>query len=271
MNWFRVTLQGLPAGREQVWGLLYKFDCVGLEETDGGSCHAYFDAGVDTGQLLQSLRLNPLVGSAEGSWIESENWHARWMESYGSFRVGPFFIRPSWKSDLPPPQAIEIVMDPQSAFGTGTHATTQLCLKSLADLIPGARALTDVGCGSGILSIAARKLSPDIKLLALDLDWEACRVCRDNARINGVHVDILCGPFDATRHNFDLIVANLQLDELVRLRDNFHERTSAGAQLLMSGVLTEQAAELRSAYESGFSLLQQYEQENWTACLYQRQ
>ncbi|MBI4456358.1 MAG: 50S ribosomal protein L11 methyltransferase [Acidobacteria bacterium] len=269
-EWLLITLRCLPAGKEDVWAILYKFHCIGLEETDSGSILAYFPVDTDRKQVLASLRTCPLILSAEESTVAGQEWHTRWMESYQSFRVNPFFIRPSWRQDHPPPDAVEIVMDPKAAFGSGTHATTQLCLSHLPALVAGKRCMIDVGCGSGILSIAASKIAPRIKLVALDHDPGATFVCRENATINNVSFHIVCGTLACMRERADLIVANLQLDELVRLEADFQARTLPAAALLLSGILKEQIVDLRQTYDPRFDLQDLYFRDDWVAMVYRR-
>ncbi len=269
-EWVQVTLRFLPADKETAWALLYKFDCIGVEEIEPDRCRAYFSPQVDARQILACLRGSPAVRDARATRIESQDWHRQWMDSYHSFQVGPFFIRPSWEVSEPPPGKTEIVMDPNGAFGTGTHATTQLCLKSLPGVLMGKRSAVDLGCGSGILSIAARKTAPDTRLVAIDNDFEACIVCRDNALINCVSFPIVCGAFASTKACVDLIVSNLDLNALVSLAAQFHARTLSGAILLLSGILNEQERELRQAYEPAFSLTELHTQDEWLAFVYQR-
>lgn len=270
-EWLRVLLRCPPSEKEAAWALLYRFDCIGLEETDPESCCAYFPAGADPAPILAALSSASWVHHLEASIVAAQNWHARWLDSYRSFRVGRFFIRPSWRQERPEPGTIEIVMDPKGAFGTGVHATTQLSLKALPGLVQGRRSMADVGCGSGILSIAARKISSSsMKVVALDNDPEAIAVCRGNAAINNVTFDILCGTLAASRHRVDLIVANLQLDTLVRLTPEFCDRTEPAATLLLSGVLADQVSEVRAVYEPVFELQSLGFQDEWAARVYRR-
>ena len=191
------------------------------------------------------------------------------MESYASFRVGPFFVRPRWISVPSPPGTCEIVMDPQQAFGTGTHATTQLCMESLAAL-PLKGSMLDLGCGSGILSIAARKLAPKLSVTALDNDRQACEICRQNLAINGVDFPVLCGTLDSVRRSFDLIVANLQLDDLIDLRERLRDRLRPGGLLLASGILTEQRSMIVEAYSPRFLPAGESQRDDWMAILFHR-
>ncbi|HEV8131205.1 MAG TPA: 50S ribosomal protein L11 methyltransferase [Acidobacteriota bacterium] len=269
-QWVQVSLRCSPADKESVWAILYQFECVGLQETEPDHCRAYFPARVDPDSILESLRACPSVQSAEVSILLAQDWHARWMENYHSFSVGPFYIRPGWESGTAPHGAVEIVMDPKGAFGTGTHPTTQLCLLQLPHVLNERRSGIDLGCGSGILSIAAKKFAPQLRLAALDSDFEACLVCRENAVINHVDFPIVCAAFGAIHNPMDLIISNLQLDELVHLAADFHRLTLSGALLLLSGILAEQESDLRRAYDPLYQLKSVRAQDEWLAFVYQR-
>ena len=269
-EWVQVNLRFLSAHKETAWALLYQFDCIGIEEIEPDQCRAYFPPQVDARQVLACLRGSPAVREAQAARIQSKDWHRQWMDSYHSFKVGKFFIRPRWEAVEARPEATEIVIDPKSAFGTGTHATTQLCLKSLPKLLVGKRRGIDLGCGSGILSIAARRVSPGTQVVAVDNDLQACIECLENARINRVCFPIVCGTFASTGGFADLIVSNLELNALVSLAPEFRVRTFPGAILLLSGTLQDQESDLRQAYEPEFSLQEFLVQDEWLAFVYQR-
>jgi ribosomal protein L11 methyltransferase len=204
------------------------------------------------------------------SILPSENWHSRWMKNYRSFRVEPFLIRPSWEAAQFEPGLVEVVMDPKGAFGTGTHETSQMCLKYLPRVVAGRRSALDLGCGSGILSIALCKLAARLCVLALDNDFQACQVCRDNREINDVRFSIACGEISTTRGMFDLIVANLQMDLLLKLLPDFLERTLPGAILVLSGLLGEQIDPVRHLYDNSLRLQHLERQGDWAAVVYSR-
>jgi ribosomal protein L11 methyltransferase len=112
-------------------------------------------------------------------------WEERWREFHRPFWLGPLWIGPPWEQ--PPPDATAVVIDPGRAFGTGSHPTTRLCLAFLLELEP--TSLVDVGCGSGVLSVAAAKLGFD-PVVAVDREPAAVEAARRNARTNGVAIDV---------------------------------------------------------------------------------
>src|SRR6185503_17195037 len=115
-------------------------------------------------------------------------WEDRWREFHRPVEIGPLWVGPPWET--PPPGAIAVVVDPGRAFGTGAHPTTRLCLELLLDLPRGS--LLDVGCGSGVLSIAAAKLGFH-PVRAVDLDPQAVEATRRNAAANGVVLEVELG------------------------------------------------------------------------------
>jgi ribosomal protein L11 methyltransferase len=142
----------------------------------------------------------------------------------------------------------EVVLDPGMAFGTGSHATTALCLAALSDLLgdrPGA-AVLDVGTGSGLLAIAARKLGAG-RVAANDNDPVAVEVARENAARNGVALELTSAPVGAIAGRFDVVVANILANVLVALAPELAAKVAPGGVLLLSGILGSQEEEVRRA------------------------
>jgi ribosomal protein L11 methyltransferase len=160
-----------------------------------------------------------------------EGWEDRWRAFHHGVMVGRFWVGPPWEDA--PPGAEAIVIDPGRAFGTGAHPTTRLTLELLQELEPAS--LLDVGCGSGVLSIAAAKLGFG-PVLAVDLDETAIQVTLENARLNGVEIDAWCA--DALVDELpdtEVVIANIALDVVERLLP----RVSAGL-AVTSGYLDSQ-------------------------------
>jgi ribosomal protein L11 methyltransferase len=138
----------------------------------------------------------------------AEGWEDAWRTFHHGVRVGRLWVGPPWEE--PPADAVPVVIDPGRAFGTGAHATTRLCLELLQDV--GARSVLDVGCGSGVLAIAAAKLGPGRPVAAFDVDEVALEVTRANAAANDVAVDVLTELRPAR-----LAVMNIALDVVERM------------------------------------------------------
>lgn len=166
-------------------------------------------------------------------------------------------IRATWHEAGTDESREEIVLDPGLAFGTGSHPTTALCLLALEEAVARwqlqgrAPSLLDLGCGSGILSIAALRLGAD-RALAIDNDPEAIEVTRENAERNGVADRLQATVTGPEQHAgvWDLIAANIQLGVLQMLAPAAAERLAPGGEIFLSGLLEDQAAEARAAYEA---------------------
>ena len=181
--------------------------------------------------------------------IPDEDWSEGWKKDLRPLDVGRVRVRPSWIDAPAPAGAVEVVLDPGMAFGTGSHPTTSLCLAALSDLLaekPGASVL-DVGTGSGLLAIAARKLGAG-RVAANDNDPVAVEVARENAARNGAAIELTVAPVDAVAGSFDLVVANILANVLVALAPALAAKLAPGGVLLLSGILGPQEEEVRRAH-----------------------
>lgn len=169
------------------------------EESDGVELAAYTDAGGEE-------RLWHVFGAVRGRDVD-EGWEERWRLFHRPVRVGRFWVGPPWEE--PDADALAIVVDPGRAFGTGAHPTTRLCLELLAELEPAS--VVDVGCGSGVLSIAAAKLGFG-PVVAVDVDPQAIEATGRNAAANGVAIEAFAADAtsDALPHA-DVAIANIAL------------------------------------------------------------
>jgi len=185
--------------------------------------------------------------------LRDRAWERVWMDDFSPIQMGPrLWICPSW-SEPPDASAINVYLDPGLAFGTGTHATTAMCLAALDDAVRGGERVVDYGCGSGILAIAALSLGAS-SALGVDNDPQALTASRDNAQRNQIEassLDILFPEspgIDAWVGNSDLVVANILAGPLLTLADELIGLMTPGAKLLLTGILTEQAPELIERY-----------------------
>ena len=178
---------------------------------------------------------------------------------------GPLWIVPTWHTP-PEPDAINLVLDPGLAFGTGSHPTTRMCLQWLVRERP-TGAVLDYGCGSGILAIAAAKLGAG-QVVGVDIDPQAVRSAHDNADANGVTAaffdasDTLPSPYDKQKH--DVVLANILANPLRILAPALTARLKPGASLVLAGLLAEQAEELIGIYSPWLTLRVADTQEGWS-------
>jgi ribosomal protein L11 methyltransferase len=206
-----------------------------------------------------------------------DEWRDVWKKYFRAIRVGKsFIVRPSW--DLTSVTTLStdrvIDLDPGRAFGTGGHASTRLVI-ALAETVaerraPGAvRSFLDLGCGSGILAIAGARLWPDAAGLAIDNDPEATACTQENLERNQVTgVRVATGTLADAGGPHDVILANIQADVLLEIASDMCPRLAAGGALILSGLLTPDAAAVRARYqERGLTLVATREEDEWTALL----
>ena len=198
-----------------------------------------------------------------------DEWRDVWKQYFRATRVGrTFLIRPSW--DLKP--AVEgdrvIDLDPGRAFGTGGHATTRLVI-TLAEEIAdrSVERFLDLGCGSGILSIAAVRLWPQARGLAVDVDPESVATTEENLALNKVTtVETRVGSLDGVAGASDLVLANIEAGVLAALAADFPARVAAGGAVILSGILVDQAdVVLRAFAAAGFALEARRDEDEWAA------
>jgi ribosomal protein L11 methyltransferase len=201
-------------------------------------------------------RLEAEFGPVRAELVEP-GWEERWREFHRPIWVGPLWVGPSWEEA--PTDAIAVVVDPGRAFGTGSHPTTRLCLEFLTELEPGS--LIDVGCGSGVLSIAAAKLG-FAPIHSVDVELAAVEATARNAAANGVeldvrHADALTSELPAT----DLVVANIHLAGVQALAPRIKAR-----RLVTAGYFHSRMPEA-----PGFRHVERRIDGGWAADLFERQ
>lgn len=197
----------------------------------------------------------PLHGAWTWEELPEKDWVAENQQSFRPFQVGRFWVHPSHIADNIPSGLIALRIDAGMAFGTGTHATTRGCLEMLSLLDPAeTKNSVDVGCGTGILAMAAAKLW-NRPILGGDNDPQAVEVAIENAELNGVAE--LCRYYTSiglrarelsTPAPYDLIIANILAGPLMELSESFAASVRAGGRVLLSGLLVEQAEMILSTY-----------------------
>ncbi|HSX70326.1 MAG TPA: 50S ribosomal protein L11 methyltransferase, partial [Pseudomonas sp.] len=218
---------------------------------------ALFEADTDPANLVAHLQL--LTGGElpahEIEHIADQDWERSWMDNFQPMRFGRrLWIVPSWHA-APEPEAVNLLLDPGLAFGTGTHPTTALCLEWLDGQELANCTVIDFGCGSGILAIAALLLGAP-QALGTDIDPQALEASRDNASRNGIDPARfpVYLPADLPQQPAEVVVANILAGPLVSLAPQITALVKAGGRLALSGILAEQADEVRAAYADAFDL-----------------
>ena len=212
---------------------------------------ALFDPACDRAALCAALD-GALSGMPAHRFTElaDREWAREWLQHFEPMRFGRrLWVVPTAYAP-PEPGAVNLILDPGLAFGTGSHPTTALCLEWLdarADALRGQRVL-DFGCGSGILAIAAALLGA-AEVAALDIDPQALDATRENAARNGVLDRLRIGGADALAgQRYGLLVANILANPLRELAPTLMATLPAGAPFALSGILADQAEEVRAAY-----------------------
>ncbi|NAZ59880.1 50S ribosomal protein L11 methyltransferase [Aeromonas caviae] len=238
-------------GETPLWG---ETEVMGLfdAETDPAPTIAFFQQifGEDVGYKVELL--------------EDKDWVREWMDHFHPMQFGErLWICPSWR-DVPNPDAVNVMLDPGLAFGTGTHPTTALCLQWLDGLDLAGKTVVDFGCGSGILGIAALKLGA-ARVIGIDIDPQAIQASRDNAMRNGVADQIeLYLPADQPQDvEADVVVANILAGPLRELAPLIAGHGKAGSLMALSGVLESQAPELETIYGQWFEMDPTAVKEEW--------
>jgi ribosomal protein L11 methyltransferase len=223
---------------------------------------------------LQAFNLRP-IGELEVSVVHEADWAHAWKAHFRVLRIGRrLVIRPTWRHHRRRPDDVVLALDPGMAFGTGLHPTTRLCLAGIerwADegLFGNARVL-DVGCGSGILLIAAG-LFGAVELVGVDIDPIAVEASAANAARNHLKVDVRSGSLPSRRGPFDLVVANLIASLLLALVDELRAELRPGGRLLASGIFIDREADVRAAFEAaGLALLDRTAEGEWLALEFKR-
>ena len=189
--------------------------------------------------------------------VSEEDWANSWKEHFKPTRVGErLIVAPTWEHYSAEQADIVIRLDPGMAFGTGTHATTRLCLQALEQILktqPPAPTTLDVGCGSGILAIAAALLGSD-SVTAIDIDPVAADVTAENARLNGVGARISASttPLQSIDATFDVVVANILAEDLARMASELTAKVAVNGWLILSGILNEKETVVTKAFDHLF-------------------
>ncbi len=253
--------QGTPYGPVKVYG--YLIIDANIEENRRKVEEALWH--------LHTIRELPLP---EYNEIADENWMEAWKEHYHPIPIGKrLLVLPAWaeQQDM---SRVAVKIDPSMAFGTGTHPSTQLCLEMVEDYTIEGKPVIDIGCGSGILSIAALKLGAS-KAISVDIDAAAIKATLENSRANGVEEKVETGQGsvdEVTAGNYSarrapLVLANILAPILIRLFEGgMAELAEPGGVIILAGILEEQGEAVRTAGEAeGLTFVEERHSGDWVA------
>ncbi|MDX1733631.1 MAG: 50S ribosomal protein L11 methyltransferase [Halioglobus sp.] len=290
MTWLQLRLQGERGNVAQLEDLLLASGAVSVTLEDNADQPVLEPAPGET-PLWSQVRLTGLYPadtdmqavldglptqvaaqcSPRVEILEDKDWEREWMRHYQPMRFGErLWVCPSWL-EPPEPDAVNLLLDPGLAFGTGTHPTTALCLAQLEGMPLQGRCLVDYGCGSGILALAALKLGAN-RVLGVDNDPQALTASRDNAQRNGIAAERLpvALPGAAVLQHWqgrtDVVVANILAGPLLQLSATLLDLLRPGGTLLLAGLLDTQADALCRHYAADIELQVAAQKDGW-ACL----
>ena len=226
--------------------------------------------------LARSLNLDADL-QIEISKKQNKDWLDEYKKGVAPVAVGKFYVRPSWCERSQDRALIDLLIDPALAFGSGHHESTNMCLALLSELARDGMSALDVGCGSGILSIAMKKLGA--KVSACDTDEQAVAATQQNAEKNGVQIDkIWLGSVSslgeqsssaAAQPQFDLVVANIIADVILILSADLKKALKPGSKLVLSGILEKYKDRIEQAF-SDLNFVQMKKQNEWLSFVYER-
>ena len=216
-----------------------------------------YDAEHDMQRVINQLAKSKVLGKDfihKLDQLEDKDWEREWMENFHPMQFGQrLWICPSWR-EVPDPDAVNVMLDPGLAFGTGTHPTTALCLRWLDSLELEYSTVVDFGCGSGILGIAALKLGAQ-RVIGIDIDPQALLASQDNATRNDIGDKIeLYLPKDQPTLEADVVIANILAAPLRELCQVITAYCKPAGKLVLSGILDTQAEEISHLYSQNFMM-----------------
>lgn len=291
MPWLQLTFETTPDDAEQFSDLLSDAGASAVTFLDNADQPLYeppvgetplwsrtrviglFDAATDMDTVLAQISNAITPNSLPDhriSPLEDKDWEREWMDSFKPMPFGErLWIVPSW-TEAPQPEAINILLDPGLAFGTGTHPTTDLCLQWLDEHGAAHDEVIDYGCGSGILAVAAAKLGAK-HVWAVDNDPQALIATNDNAEKNKVAEKITAVlPDDLPVMQTPLLLANILAQPLMEFAERFAEHVSPGGHIVLSGILAEQADQVAASYAPWFAIEPAALKEGWVRLSGQR-
>ena len=288
MEWVKISIETSREAEDALSNLFMEMGSGGAQIEDDNSdpdrivVSAYFPPDDTIGErvskiteLLKNMRemnINAGTGRVSIHRLDEKEWTEPWKEFFKPIPIGErILIHPSWEdAGAPSSRDILIQIDPQMAFGTGRHSTTILCLELLEDVLKGGEKVADIGTGSGILAIAAKKLGAR-QVIAVDIDPKAVPIARENARTNGIHdgIHVVCGGLlNPIRGRYDVIVSNI-VSKVIRLMiPDLRYYLNTGGKLILSGILGDEVSEIQNELENnGLAILETRHHEEWAGIL----
>lgn len=239
-------------------------------DRDKAKIHIYIDPedNIDEAVSFLKERLNAsdIDYTIDLSNVREDDWLNNWRKYFKPMPVGErLLINPSWYTDTDPEGRAVLNIDPGLAFGTGKHETTRLCMEALERYVNKGSKVLDVGCGSGILGIAAVLLGAD-SAFGVDIDETAVRTANENARINGVgdSFTAIAGDLvDKVTEKYDIVVANIVADAIIALSASVPRFMTDDAVYIVSGIIDARANDVKNAVKDSFDIVEENTLGGW--------
>ena len=232
--------------------------------------HIYIDPEDNISEAVQFLRERltaaDITYTIDQSMVKEDDWRNNWRKFFQPMPVGErLLINPSWYTDTDPKGRLMMNIDPGLAFGTGKHETTQLCMEALERHVKGGEKVLDVGCGSGILGIAAVMLGAD-SAFGVDIDEVAVRTANENAAVNHVEdkFTAIAGDLvDKVDGKYDIVVANIVADAIIALSASVKKFMTDDAVYITSGIIDTRADDVKKAIGDSFDIVEETTIRGW--------
>lgn len=233
--------------------------------------HIYFDKNENVSEAVEFLkeRMNAsnIDFKIEKDTVDDNEWNENWKKYFKAFEIGKkTAVTPSWEEYENTDNRKVIHLDPGTAFGTGTHATTSMCIEALEDEVIGGESVLDIGTGSGILAIAAVLFGAE-NAMGIDIDELAVETAKENAKINNVSDKITFFAGDLAEKvsgKYDIICANIVADVIIRLFENVKSFMHSDSRLIISGIINLREKDIEDAINrSGFKIIKKSCRGEW--------
>lgn len=225
-------------------------------------------------KALESRGVNTAPAVLTTTELQDEDWSDTWKQYFHTEKPGErVVIKPTWEEYAPQGDEVVIELDPGAAFGTGTHATTSMCIRQLEKLVKPGMTVFDVGTGSGILSIISAKLGAK-NIQAVDYDDSVLKIVEENLEQNNVQDIISVAQSDLMQNvhgKAELVIANIIADIIIRLFDQLDEHLEQGGTLLTSGIIEDRIEDVLAAAEAhGYGVVERLENKGWACITFKR-